>query len=198
MKTFKEFLAEQPKMVKGKPSKWIIRAQRVWNARKHKAVLINPIRHLYHIGDDYNGYYISEYKDQVAYFAQHSTVKIRVTDQKFSRQIFIARNEDTAVSGGAIYTDGLPKEIFFKHILPKFGGMISDTEQTVDGKRFWIGAVRYALTNNDKYGVRVFNHLRKPAEFIEIDAPQKWADVVDGLWGDADVFKKITIGIYLK
>jgi hypothetical protein len=198
MKTFKQFLSEQPKTIKSTPQRWVNRVQKVWDSRKHKATLVDPARHLWHIGDDYNGYYISEYKDKVAYFAQHTTVKIRVTDQKFSRQIFIARNEDPLVSGLAVHTIDLPREIFFNHLLPKFDGMISDTEQTDDGKRFWLNAVRFALSHPEKYGIRVFNHLRKPAQFLEITNAEDWAEVVDNLWGTTDVFKKITIGIYLK
>lgn len=35
------------------------------------------------------------------------------------------------------YLSGLPKRIFFEHLLPKFHTILTDSEQTFHGRRFW-------------------------------------------------------------
>lgn len=50
------------------------------------------------------------------------------------------------------YTKHYPQKIFFRDLLPKFGNIITDSEQTWDGKRFWV----YRIIDAFNMGLNVY------------------------------------------
>ena len=46
------------------------------------------------------------------------------------------------------YLTGIPKQIFFDYLLPKFHTIITDSEQTFYGKRFWQQSIAMAFDKN--------------------------------------------------
>jgi len=46
---------------------------------------------------------------------------------------------------------GMAKRIFMNHLIPKYGNIITDSEQTEDGRRFWADRIRECVTQGDCY-----------------------------------------------
>lgn len=47
------------------------------------------------------------------------------------------------------FTRGLTSEVFFQHLLPQFGAVVSDKAQTQDGRSFWIRIMAEADQERD-------------------------------------------------
>ena len=158
MKTFKQFLSEQPQVILDYPEQgdnWIKDAQEKWDQSKKTAKLVSDVYNIYHLGDNQNGYFMSIDNGKVIYFAKYKPTRVKLLDGKIvNRQVFVARasRSDSA--------EGAPRYVFFNLILKMYGAMITDTKQTKHGKRFWIAAVNHALVNKNRYKIYIlFNFI---------------------------------------
>lgn len=190
MKTFKEYLNESPKinydLDASNTKSWTDDAQNYWDVNKKSAKLVDKKFELYQLGSDANGYYMSVHNDKVAYFAHYKSVNIKFMDKSYGRQVFIRRSEHTSLSFGA------PKIVFFNYLLPKFKSMVSDTEQSYDGKKFWEGAVAEAIRESG-FSVQVLD--TKNGKFVDIKTIDEWDSTKPHIWGENDLFKRYVIVI---
>lgn len=76
--------------------------------------------------------------DKVVYYVQF--VKKKILGRPATRQIKLWR-DPTASS----MVQGITKQVFFQHLLPIQGALVSDGQQTVRGKEFWLQRIDESL-----------------------------------------------------
>ena len=89
------------------------------------------------VGDDTNGYYYLKVDDDIVYFVRYRRVK--ANGNAFGRQILVARKRSNILS------TGVALHVFYSYLLPRFGALMSDTQQTQHGKAFWDYAIAAAF-----------------------------------------------------
>lgn len=90
-------------------------------------------------------------------------------------------------SNHVLYNRTLPHEIFFNVLLPKYGVIATDGQQTVDGKRFWTYQISHAFNNN--LYVHYFNLKTKELiHIIDLMHFDKLANELS-IWGDDSTHK---------
>lgn len=76
----------------------------------------------------------------------------------------------------------LPHKIFFEELLPKYGIIATDGDQTEDGRRFWEYQIAHALENN--INVFYFNLTSKELQSIKTLVDFDKAIRKFDIWGD--------------
>src|SRR5574343_1575768 len=130
------------------------------NQAKYKELYNIPNKQIYHKFDDNKVvYYISNkvfcldtINKQIVYYMEYETSFNSILGS-YAWQSLVWRKKNTQ------YINTLPHDIFFKVLLPKFGTVVTDGEQTDDGIKFWEYQIGYALNNN--LNVYYFNTLTK-------------------------------------
>ena len=93
---------------------------------------------VYAFGDLQVGYVVLVDEDgDIVYFVRHKRVSHNAL--RLGRQVLLWRHS------GSLISYGFAQHIFFDYLLPEYGALISDKEQTRDGKRFWSNAIAHAL-----------------------------------------------------
>lgn len=149
-------------------------------------------KYLLKSGDDQNGYYIFIKDDIIHYFVRFKAVKYpKLLKGRLIRQVLVQRIDFSS------YSSGIPRKVFFEHLLPTYGVIVSDTEQTLDGRKFWTNAVIEAI-NDPKYSVFMFNSDNIQKTFIELNTEEQFHESVENIWGDSNFFKKVLLAIAIK
>lgn len=95
---------------------------------------------LYTTGDNNNGYYYLMVDDEIVYFVRYR--KIKANGNSFGRQVLVARRKDS------LEASKVAAHVFFSYLLPRFGALMSDTQQTRHGKAFWTFVLSEAFMKN--------------------------------------------------
>jgi hypothetical protein len=153
----------------------------------------NPIythngANLYRFGDDGEGFYALVHNGKLVYFVRHR--RIRYGGAKLGRQVLLWRdpNSDTV-------TNGFARLVFFKILLPRYGALIADKEQTRNGSAFWRNAMGNALDKGlhvyflDRRGSVKLTKLESE-EAIDAAAPDLWGTTPAHLYTFAVVSEK--------
>lgn len=101
-------------------------------------------------------------------------------------QTAVWRSHDTESRGG------LTSKVFFDVLLPQRNVLISDSIQTLDGKRFWLDNMKEALAR--KHDVGVFDESKKLFEIFDEKENTDlvtWATETVKGWGYDKIFEKI-------
>ena len=106
----------------------------------------------------------------IAYFMQFQFDMVPVINRKAVRQIIVWRGNVTK------YTQGLPTKIFREYLLDRYGTVITDMEQTADGKRFWSDRILQIL-NDPRYKIYYLNYIH-PRETIEITSSKQFEEIL--------------------
>ena len=83
---------------------------------------------------------------------------------------------------GEPLADGLVRSVYFNHLLPKYGAIMSDRIQTSRGRDLWIDLIRRSLKGTSLYVCLVdflqqhFLHIESTFEF------RIWEDDIGGYW----------------
>jgi hypothetical protein len=85
----------------------------------------------------------------------------------------------------ASYISGVPQKMFFEYLLPKFGTIIADSQQTWDGKRFW--RLRLAEAFQKKLNVYFYDFSNHAIEKIDDYKHFEECDKRRGIWGPSDL-----------
>lgn len=82
------------------------------------------------------------------------------------------------------YLSGIPQQTFFRNLLPKFGTIITDSQHTWDGKRFW--RLRIAEAFQQKLNVYFYNFANH--EIVELKNYEEFEyyDKIKDIWGPSD------------
>lgn len=162
-----------------------------YNANKSKFLPTNT-EYLYKSGNDHNGYYIFIKDDTIDYFVKYKAISYQnILNGRMLRQVLVER------FGHTIFSAGIPKEVFFDYLLPTFGSIITDTQQTVDGKKFWENAIHYALKNLNKYSIYVVDKKSSSHIAIKINSLKEFGVLVEHIWGTNECFKYMLVVIVL-
>jgi hypothetical protein len=137
-----------------------------------------------------NKFFCLDYeKKKVTYYMEYSTSHNSILGS-FLWQSLIWRAKNN------LSNRTLPHEIFFKVLLPKYGVITTDGEQTIDGRKFWEYQIGFAL-DNDFY-VYYFN--LKSKELIKITNSTHGNKVIQeqDVWGLSHEHKSKLIVISTK
>lgn len=140
-------------------------------------------------GDIHNGYYMFVRNNKVDYFAKYEAIN-NILNKKMLKQVLVER------FGIDYKSVGIPKKVFFDYLLPTFGGIASDKEQTYDGKRFWEGAIHDAI-DDVKYSVYVIDKRHSPNKTTKIESQEQFDSIVNDVWGNKYFFQYILLSITL-
>ena len=96
------------------------------------------------LGDNQNGYVVlvSSKSGEIIYFVRF--VKKSIFSNQLGRQVLLWRSKE-ADEDGHVAAAGFARYVFFRYLLPKFGALISDTQQTGRGRDFWDYALETAF-----------------------------------------------------
>ena len=88
---------------------------------------------------------------------------------------------------GSPYLSGIPQKIFFEKLVPKFGTIITDSQQTWHGKRFWKLRIKEALDKN----LNVYFYNFQDHQIIKLDDFEAFREVEkdNDVWGDFNAHK---------
>lgn len=118
----------------------------------------------------------------VAYYMQFRFDLINQIKRQCVRQITVWRSVLVSEQSG------LAKRIFLNHLLKSYQTVITDAEQTPDGRRFWADRIRDCLSD----GIIVYYlNIIAPREITQIHTMADYADIVSGrpAYGDETKFQ---------
>jgi hypothetical protein len=83
-----------------------------------------------------------------------------------------------------LYLDGIPAKMLFEYLLPVFKTIVTDSEQSFDGKRFWEKCISKAFAK--ELNIYFFDFQTK--ELIEMKSPEHWKDFkqTSNIWGETN------------
>jgi hypothetical protein len=91
--------------------------------------------------------------------------------------------------GGKPYLEGFPRKVIFDYLIPEYGTIVTDSEQSWEGERFWKILIMYAFQRN--LNVYYYNFMTK--ELIKMESFGQWEifdrDNTYDIWGDSDKHK---------
>lgn len=128
-----------------------------------------------------DGYYFLMDEGEITYLVHYEAFKYN--SKILGRRVMLWRHKNEYSSGG------FAAEVFFNILLPKFGALVADEEQTENGKGFWTWAMGVAL----KKGLHVYMVDRR----IKPDRIQPLLNDADikkhqqELWGRGEQYKKV-------
>ena len=99
---------------------------------------------LYHTGSDgSSGYYFltDEFFSELYYVCKYVTRKV-IGDKALS-QVIVYRNPEVWTG-----TRGIVQFVMEKILLPRFGIIMSDIQQTLDGRRLWVATMQKAVSKS--------------------------------------------------
>ena len=86
----------------------------------------------------YSGYIVLFYEGIVHYFVRYK--RVRHNGLRIGRQVLLWRNRELHE-----VTGGFAQRVFFDFLLPRYGALIADKEQTTNGSLFWRNAIQGAF-----------------------------------------------------
>ena len=113
-------------------------------------------------------------RDRVVYYVQF--VKKKILGRPATRQIKLWRSR---TSSGLV--QGITRAVFFQHLLPIQGALVSDGQQTIRGKEFWIQRIDEAVRAG--YHVYVVDQNSKKYQKMKTAAQVERIDQDDTVWG---------------
>lgn len=192
MLDFKKYLIEMPRLI---PKLSVSDNLDIYNTNKAKYnELLKAHKEEYYKYDDNhivyfsnNRYFCLDYvRKEVTYYMEYATSYDKLLGS-FLWQSLVWRSDHVE------YNKTLPHEIFFKKLLPKYGTIATDVDQTSDGKRFWSYQIKYALDTN----LNVYYYDMISKDFINIDTMLKLDFLIQKyhIWGHTKAHQKKLIVI---
>ena len=102
--------------------------------------------------------------------------KVRYSGVKLGRQVLVVRARMTTA------TNQFARHVFFKILLPKYGALIADKQQTKFGRNFWEHAITDAINQNlhvyflDRRSAPNVLHEIKSDSDVEKFSPDIWGN----------------------
>lgn len=140
--------------------------------------------------NEYNGYYFLASNTEIDYFVEYKRVELseNVLPVKFGvRQILIHRFPTASA-----YATGIGADIFWNELLKEFNCLISDSQQTEDGKKFWHYRVKEAL--DKKMTVRMINS--NDNSYVDVNTVDELDELAGGIWTKSKWCQRIVLVIY--
>lgn len=120
----------------------------------------------------------------IAYYMQFKFDNVPLIKRQCVRQIAVWRSEAVTV-----YVKGLAEFIFKTYLLHRYGTVITDAEQTPDGKRFWGNRMLEALHDPSLYVYYLNYHA--PRELVQIHTEREFENIVRSkpAYGETQAFE---------
>lgn len=152
---------------------------------KSTATLVEPLAgeaRLWRINEGTGGVFFSTtVAGDIGYLARFKRVELhtnQLSTRFAARQVLIHR---TAGAGSAKV--GVGKRIFWDHLMPMFGALVTDSQQTEDGRSFWEYRIAEALElkkhvlmidTNENTSIRITSAAELDALSPKIWGPSRW------------------------
>ena len=133
---------------------------------------------VYILGTSDDGYVVLTHEDKVVYFVHYQRVKL----PKFTsgRQVLLWRDP----SSGQV-SDGFAQKIFFDFLLPQYGVLVADTEQTRRGATFWSNAMVRALSSAALH-VYLYDGRGSKPKLTALKSEEDISANAKSLWGESE------------
>jgi len=141
---------------------------------KEQLQVIDEFRILYNYKNMY--FVLDNETKQILYYMQYETSYSSKLGGSFLWQSLIWRAKNV------LQVKRLPHEIFFKILLPKYGTIITDGQQTDKGQNFWNYQIHNAINNN--LNVYYYEDLSNYLEKINSEREFELAINKHDIWGD--------------
>lgn len=79
----------------------------------------------------------------------------------------------------------LPTEVFFQYLLPITNSIMTDSQQTPQGEKFWKSAILTAFSNN----LNIYIYMVDTQKLIIVSSLQTFNKIKDGIWGFNDEYQ---------
>ena len=144
---------------------------------KHSAKKISTYRgaDVYSFGDDENGYITLVSDNQVVYFVR--VRRIRHNGFRLGRQVLLWRDPQAG-----LVTSGFAQRVFFNILLPRYGALIADKEQTRNGAAFWSNACDAALARG--LNVYCLDRRSRKSVLTKLEDSEALDAFAKTLWGN--------------
>ena len=145
---------------------------------------------LYELEEGRNGYFFiwEPSTNSVIYVMRYSTVcfdkKLGIAES--ARQILIWR------SSNSVFVYGIWRKIFWDYLMPKYGVIVSDSEQTDDGARIWMGVAAKAFETG--YTVRLMD--TNDSTFIDMHTKAEFDMSKESAWGSSSFFRRKIFAVF--
>lgn len=136
---------------------------------------------VFYIGNDDEGHVVLTKDYEVLYFVRYK--KVGDAHLNFGRQVLLWRCKDSDDVVG-----GFAQKIFFNYLLPKYGSLIADEEQTKRGQAFWQNAMVSAQREN--LFVYMLDRRNSSPTLTRLRTEEDRQDASKVLWGSTDDFMK--------
>lgn len=119
---------------------------------------------------------------RVEYYMRFRFDMVKMLQRQCVRQIAVWRSNYPV-------TRGLAKKIFSEVLVPRYQTVITDAEQTPDGRRFWADRIADALTDSALFVYYI--NIMHPREIVRVHSAKEYRDVVEQkpAYGDSNVFQ---------
>jgi hypothetical protein len=109
---------------------------------KHKLMQLTENAAVYNQGTEY---FCLDYESKrITYYMKNQVANKNFLGGNFAWQSMVWADP----SKTSKYLSGIPKKIFWEHLFKKYGTVVTDSEQTWHGRRFWEIRIAEALDNN--------------------------------------------------
>jgi hypothetical protein len=155
------------------------RYQMVENDQTKKVYLkVNDHAVIYQVDDKFIG--LDADKEQITYFMRYEVDRNDILGD-YVWQSLVWRSKT------ANYLTGIPKKIFFEFMLPKFSCIVTDSDQTWDGERFWGARIADAIEMN----LHVYYFNFETEELIEVKTIREFEKIQEthDIWGPSDAHR---------
>ena len=131
-----------------------------------------------------NGCYFLATNNTIGYLVKYSKVDMpgNLIPASATRQVLIKRFPDASP-----YAAGIGAKVFWNYLFPKYNCLVSDSQQTQDGKRIWEYRIAEALDKN--LTVRLINTNDKT--FVDIKSKDEMEQVLKTAWGKQPWFQRM-------
>lgn len=170
------------KMIGDLPSSMIERVRSLMKDKVKNTQQIQTYKgaDVYHLRDKGAGYVILAKDGEVLYFVRHESV--RHNGMKPGRQVLVWRDSSS------FRATGFAEYVFFRYLLPKYGVLICDQEQTQVGRAFWQYAIHAAFDR----GLHVYflDRRSSPNRLLEIEHDEDLDKYESLMWGSTEGHKR--------
>lgn len=130
------------------------------------------------LGTPSDGYVVLTHEDKIVYFVHYK----RVTLPEFTsgRQVLLWRDPASGQVG-----DGFAQKIFFDFLLPQYGVLVADTEQTRRGATFWSNAMLSAMRVGNLH-VYLYDGRGSKPKLTSLTSDEDISANTKSLWGETE------------
>jgi hypothetical protein len=113
---------------------------------------------------------------------------IKAGGNSFGRQVLVARLTNRPESAlSALH-------VFYKYLMPRFKSLMTDTQQTEHGQRFWSTALAAAMKDK-RYHVYSYDRRSTPNQLTRLGSWSELTKQMDVIWGTDEGRKRTHVVI---